>query len=600
MILKTRSDHVSIMLAFLALQLLTSSHSRAQIEGTAFTYAGQLQNNGSPATTGLYDFQFVLSNAPSGGRQVGNLLTATVGVTNGLFTTTLDFGAVFADNATWLGISVRPTGVGNYISLTPLQQLTPTPYAIYAESVNAAGLSGTIPAADFGGAYGNAVTFNNPANSFSGNGGGLSNLNVNAQQLTSIGNNNGGFFNFFIGQSGNSTMSGSGNTAMGNVALNHNTTGSDNSANGFGALFFNANGSDNTANGYEALINNKAGSNNIALGYQAGFNILGSSNIDIGNPGLATDTDIIRIGNGQSQTFIAGVITNTSTLAINGGADMNLAANNNLNVMADLAMELESATSMKIQSGASMAIKSGSGLTLSGTELIIEGPATINSSLTVQGISTLAGGLVVDGNIGIGTTGPQQALSLVGGMNIDQGGQNVGNVYSNALTFGSGSGEGLVSKRTSGGAQYDLEFYTDFYNRMTIFNGGGVAINTNSAAGASLNVSGTFLVSNPGGPALTIGAGAIHVSGAGQDTSTAAFSHMTTAGNISGNLTVISNPQCNGDPNAILMITRRLGSSGFWNHPVCVYYDGAYWDIENEDQTAMPAGLIFNVLILKN
>ena len=43
------------------------------------------------------------------------------------------------------------------------------------------------------------------------------------------------------------------------------------------------------------------------MGYQAGYNIsTGSSNIDIGNMGLTTDTNIIRSGSGQTQAFIAG------------------------------------------------------------------------------------------------------------------------------------------------------------------------------------------------------------------------------------------------------------------------------------------------------
>jgi hypothetical protein len=51
------------------------------------------------------------------------------------------------------------------------------------------------------------------------------------------------------------------------------------------------------------------GSYNIALGFDAGLNITtGSSNIDIGNMGLVTDTNIIRIGSGQTQAFIAGQI----------------------------------------------------------------------------------------------------------------------------------------------------------------------------------------------------------------------------------------------------------------------------------------------------
>ena len=51
------------------------------------------------------------------------------------------------------------------------------------------------------------------------------------------------------------------------------------------------------------------GSYNIVLGYQAGYQLsTGSSNIDIGSPGVTSENNIIRIGSGQSQTFIAGVI----------------------------------------------------------------------------------------------------------------------------------------------------------------------------------------------------------------------------------------------------------------------------------------------------
>jgi len=103
--------------------------------GTAFTYQGRLIV-GTNAVNGLYDFQFALSNAPIGGIQIGSTLTQTgVGVTNGLFTTSLDFGAVFNGIATWLAISVRTNGVGTYTGLNPLQPLTPAPYAIFAENV---------------------------------------------------------------------------------------------------------------------------------------------------------------------------------------------------------------------------------------------------------------------------------------------------------------------------------------------------------------------------------------------------------------------------------------------------------------------------------
>lgn len=154
--------------------LIAASCFQACAQGTAFSYDGQLQSMGRPVADGLYDFQFNLSNAPTGGSQVGSTVPKTaVPVTNGLFTTTLDFGAVFTGNATWLAISVCSNGVGNFQSLAPLQELTPTPYAIFAES--SSNVSGTVSAAQLTGTLGNAQLANssitiNPGTGLSGGG----------------------------------------------------------------------------------------------------------------------------------------------------------------------------------------------------------------------------------------------------------------------------------------------------------------------------------------------------------------------------------------------------------------------------------------------
>jgi hypothetical protein len=77
--------------------------------GSGFTYQGRLTDSGSPANA-AYDFQFLLYDTLAGGSQIG--ATQTIGdlaVTNGLFTTTMDFGATaFDGNARWLEIQVRP------------------------------------------------------------------------------------------------------------------------------------------------------------------------------------------------------------------------------------------------------------------------------------------------------------------------------------------------------------------------------------------------------------------------------------------------------------------------------------------------------------
>jgi hypothetical protein len=94
------------------------------------------------------------------------------------------------------------------------------------------------------------------------------------------------------------------------------------------------------------------------------------------------------------------------------------------------------------------------------------------------------------GNVGVGTASPQQSLSVVGGLNIDQANQNPGTIPSDALTFGSSSGEGFASQRTSGGSQDDLEFYTGYNNRLEILNNGNVGIGTSTPANP-LEVAGT-------------------------------------------------------------------------------------------------------------
>jgi len=121
----------------------------ARAQGTAFMYQGQLNAGGTPAN-GLYDFEFSLFNAAQGGTQIGGTLTNTaVGVTNGLFNLTLDFGDVFTGNDAWLAMSVCSNGVDSFTPLTPLQELFPTPYAIFANT--ASNVLGAVPASQLSG-----------------------------------------------------------------------------------------------------------------------------------------------------------------------------------------------------------------------------------------------------------------------------------------------------------------------------------------------------------------------------------------------------------------------------------------------------------------
>jgi hypothetical protein len=96
------------------------------------------------------------------------------------------------------------------------------------------------------------------------------------------------------------------------------------------------------------------------------------------------------------------------------------------------------------------------------------------------------------GNVGIGTNSPQQNLSVSGGLNIDQAGQNAGGLNP-GLSFGSNSGEGIASNQSSGGQNPGgLDFYTANIARLSIASGGGVGVGTASPA-ASLDVASGLL-----------------------------------------------------------------------------------------------------------
>ena len=129
-----------IILPTLVMLALASISGRAATLGTEFTYQGRL-TDGTNVANGIYDLRFYLRDDATAGNPVGLTNTlAPTGVTNGLFTVTLDFGAgIFTGDARWLEIGVRSNGsVGAYTTLSPRQPLTPTPYAIYATNAGAA------------------------------------------------------------------------------------------------------------------------------------------------------------------------------------------------------------------------------------------------------------------------------------------------------------------------------------------------------------------------------------------------------------------------------------------------------------------------------
>ena len=373
--MRTKLHSLFAMLALLAASTFNEQLGIARAQGTAFTYAGQLQDNGSPAS-GTYNLAFTLFTNNIGEAAIaGPVITNGVTVANGLFAVLVDFGpGAFTGQSAWLEVAVETNGASGFTTLSPRQQLRPTPYAIFAETSGSVNLpyTGTNAVIIYAGTNWLLYDDEGNANFFSGVGAGKSTtkgigntavgsggalaLNTEGYNNTAVGtaaleSNTNGNDNTAIGyQALNANTNGISNTATGDHALLKNTSGNWNTANGVGALYTNTSGSYNTANGANALQNSNEGSFNtangvgalqfltsgshntadgvgaldsltdrdlnIALGRDAGYYLTtGSYNIYIGNAdNNSAESGIIRIGTAgaQTNTFIAGIYDATA------------------------------------------------------------------------------------------------------------------------------------------------------------------------------------------------------------------------------------------------------------------------------------------------
>jgi trimeric autotransporter adhesin len=270
---------------------------------TAIGVAALLLNTGNQNTaTGA---GALLSNT-TGGQNTANGFQALLSNTTGVDNTATGFQALFSNT----------TGSDN------------TAHGAFALSSDTTGIANT--AMGYFALYSNTTGNSNTAVGFNvlrfstaeGN------TAFGAQALT---NNTTGDENTANGDTAlHSNATGSNNTATGGNALSNNTTGGANTANGFQALLNNANGGNNTAIGGGALFHNTTGSVNVAVGDFAGGNLTtGDANIDILNPGVAAESNTIRIGVTQTRTFIAGIFgTNVSgsTVVVNSAGQLGVAA----------------------------------------------------------------------------------------------------------------------------------------------------------------------------------------------------------------------------------------------------------------------------------
>jgi hypothetical protein len=427
--------------------ILIGAMDPAAGQGTAFTYQGQLQEGGSP-TTGLYDFTFSLYNVSSSGTAVaGPITNAATAVNDGFFAATVDFGAGVFDGTTyWLQIGVRTNGTGAFSGLSPRQELTPTPYAMFAEKVSAAGLGGAIPSANLAGVYGSAVNFTNPADSFAGNGSGLTNVNaatVDGMTASSFWNTAGNAGTSpvvnFLGTTDNEPLNFRANNKTG-LQLQYWSTAN--------IIVSDFNYGINVIGGFwgNTTSNNATGATIAGGGYLNRFGILPPTTVS--NPNVVTG-DFGTIGGGWGNT--AG-----ASATVPGGIS-----------------NLAGGTGSFAAGQYAQTSRDGSFIWGDGSKNPFQGADVDNA------FSVLASGGVFffDGTNGVV---------------VDYHDHNDGAI-DYGLRFGINSGEGIASKRTAGGNQYGLDFYTAFANRMTIDVDGKVGINTTTPA-ARLEVNGEMVL----------------------------------------------------------------------------------------------------------
>jgi hypothetical protein len=112
--------------------------------------------------------------------------------------------------------------------------------------------------------------------------------------------------------------------------------------------------------------------------------------------------------------------------------------------------------------------------------------------------------------------------------------------------------------------------------------------------------------------ALAIDTGNIRVLGAGQNTPTPVFIHVATERNTRGAFTIIDHPMTNGDPNAILIVTRRMfpildsadrtaeaAGTNVESFSVAYNSQAEKWMIGHQSGKPVAVTAAFNVLVFK-
>lgn len=192
------------------------------------------------------------------------------------------------------------------------------------------------------------------------------------------------------------------------------------------------------------------------------------------------------------------------------------------------------------------------------------------------------------------------------------------NLHVNDATDGLSEGNILITNQLSGASLSDgLRIRMNFLVASIQNNeNSDLILSTNKGESGAMGIPQIFLkasgavgigTTNPGAklevvgvgseqPAININNGFLKVSGANKT----AFKHTTGLGNISGNFSFLTYAAPN--ENDIVIVTHNYSpTSTYLNKAIGVFWDAgtSRWCIYNEDLSAMPANITFNVLVIK-
>jgi hypothetical protein len=625
-----QSAALGLLLSSGALRLQTAT---ATPLGSGFSYQGKLAQNGVPAN-GSFDMQFYLRDAVSGGNPVGPTnAIAPIVVTNGLFNVILDFGPVFAGQSLWLEIGVRTNGsVLPYTTLVPRQPLAPSPGALYAELAGAVTNGAITSAMLANGAItssklaANAVTGAALTNTIS-----LGTPGINGE-LDIYHTTPGGPAISLFGSSSQISIYGHGDnlekvrlvdgSGIGELLLNNNL-GFQGAAlvanffNGGGLLALNNTNGQTRASvsggssGGVMYLWNSSGTNTISVdGNSSAFNayssVDGSQKVNLGgSPWGELDLYNQRAGGfkgaelfggtggggGELWLFNSNGVLRADLGGNNLGGYLDLWSSNNIHTVH---LDSSSGTGAFLDmynsiNGRTLHLDTSGDSWLAGSRLAIGPTFTPLANLYVLG----AGGVTGLDYTNQAAIWGDSATSLNGvvGTTLRNTGFGVAGEAPNGLGV-SGIGQTGVYGISSSTTGIGMFGYSQHGTGAEGFSNDGVGVWAHSDTGSGLDID----------------SGAIQVAGAGIGTSTAVFVHRATAANIEvGNThrTTISNPFCDGNPNAILIITPNYNPSQTGNvldtHPLGVFYNGSLlkWQLYHQDFAAMTANAAYNVLIVK-